>query len=95
MQHSSLFGDHLRHYREQAGLTQEQLAEKAGVTAKAIGVLERGERQRPYPTTVQLLTNALKLTEDQRTALLATLKRHRPPHGLVRQQAFHQPCHGS
>jgi transcriptional regulator with XRE-family HTH domain len=75
MQHSSSFDDHLRHSRAQASLTQEQLAEKAGVTAKAIGALERGERQWPYPTTVQLLATALKLTDEQRTALLATLKR--------------------
>ncbi len=77
MERTTSFGDQLRRYRELAGLTQEQLAEKAGLTAKAVGALERGERQRPYPTTVQLLATALKLSEAQRAALLATL--HRRP----------------
>jgi predicted ATPase/transcriptional regulator with XRE-family HTH domain len=73
MQHRTLFGEQLRHYRELAGLTQEQLAEKAGLTAKAIGALERGDRRRPYPTTVQLLATALKLSDEQRAAFIATL----------------------
>ncbi len=49
MQHSTSFGEQLRRYRELAGLTQEQLAEKAGLTPKAVGALERGERRQPYP----------------------------------------------
>ena len=52
MQQSASFGDQLRHFRELAGLTQEQLAEQSGLTPNAVGALERGERQRPYPRTV-------------------------------------------
>jgi transcriptional regulator with XRE-family HTH domain len=33
---------HLREYREKATLTQEQLAEKANLTAKYLGDVERG-----------------------------------------------------
>ena len=44
------FGERLRRYREGATLTQEELAERAGLTAMAISALERGERRRPYPT---------------------------------------------
>lgn len=71
MQSGMLFGDYLRRYRELAGLTQEELAEKAGLTAKAIGALERGERQRPYPATVHALARALGLNEADYAALLA------------------------
>ena len=38
------FGGQLRRHREAAGLSQEELAERAALTAKAISALERGER---------------------------------------------------
>jgi transcriptional regulator with XRE-family HTH domain len=47
---SESFGTALRRLRERSGLTQEQLAECAGLSAKSISVLERGERRHPYPT---------------------------------------------
>jgi predicted ATPase/DNA-binding XRE family transcriptional regulator len=78
MQHGTAFGDLLRHYRELAGLTQEELAEKAGLTAKAIGALERGERRQPYPATVHALAQALKLCEADYAALLAARTRRAP-----------------
>ena len=49
------FGTRLRRYREAAGLSLEDLAAQAGLTAKGIGALERGERQRPHPRTLQHL----------------------------------------
>ena len=52
------FGALLRQYRRAAGLTQEALAERAGVTAQAISALERGFRRRPHPSTVRLLAVA-------------------------------------
>src|SRR5919202_39790 len=69
------FGTQSRQLREAAGLTQEQLAERSGLTAKAISALERGERQRPYPHTVQALAAALGLGETARSALLVTIPR--------------------
>ncbi len=65
------FGAQLRHYRERAGLTQDALAERAGLTANAVSALERGERQRPYPHTVHALATALQLSADEQAALLA------------------------
>lgn len=41
------FGALLRRYRLAAGLTQEALAERAGLSGDAVGVLERGARQAP------------------------------------------------
>jgi predicted ATPase/transcriptional regulator with XRE-family HTH domain len=64
------FGEQLRRYRERAGLTQEQLAAHAGLTAKAISALERNERRQPYPQTVYALAQALRLTDDEYTVLL-------------------------
>jgi predicted ATPase/transcriptional regulator with XRE-family HTH domain len=66
------FGAALRRYREGAGLSQAQLAERAGLSAKAIGALERGERRRPHPQTLDLLATALGLEADERRALVAT-----------------------
>ncbi|MDQ4002694.1 MAG: helix-turn-helix domain-containing protein, partial [Actinomycetota bacterium] len=41
------FGARLRRLREAAALTQEELAQRAGLTAKGISDLERGARRRP------------------------------------------------
>ena len=54
------FGGLLRLYRVSAFLTQEDLANRTGLTPQAIGLLERGER-RPHAYTVQKLAEALGL----------------------------------
>lgn len=63
------FAELLRRLRTSAALSQEELAERAGLTAKAIGALERGERRRPYPHTVRSLADALDLDEGERLTL--------------------------
>jgi predicted ATPase/transcriptional regulator with XRE-family HTH domain len=68
------FGRLLRRLRESASLSQEELAERATLTAKAVGALERGERRRPYPNTVRALSNALGL-DDETSRLLAEAAR--------------------
>ena len=67
------FGARLRRLREAAGLTQEGLAERAGLTARGISDLERGARKRPYPHTFRSLADALGLAEEERAALLAAV----------------------
>ena len=67
------FGARLRRLREAAGLTQEELAQRASLTAKGISDLERGARNRPYPHTVRSLADALELSEDERAALFAAV----------------------
>src|SRR3712207_6139239 len=69
------FGAHLRRLREAAGLTQEELAERAGLTAKGISDLERGRRRRPYPHTTRCLADALGLSEHERGSLFAAVDR--------------------
>jgi predicted ATPase/DNA-binding XRE family transcriptional regulator len=64
----------LRWYREAAGLSQDQLAERAGLSAKAIGALERGERRRPHPQTIDLLAKALGLEGEERRLLVGATR---------------------
>jgi predicted ATPase/DNA-binding XRE family transcriptional regulator len=65
----------LRRVREDAGLTQEDLAARAGLSAKGISDLERGARRRPHPHTVRVLADALELSEGERASLLAAVPR--------------------
>jgi tetratricopeptide (TPR) repeat protein/transcriptional regulator with XRE-family HTH domain len=52
----------LRHYRVAAGLSQEALAERAGVTARSVRNIERRSVRHPRPETAALLGAALGLT---------------------------------
>jgi len=52
----------LRHHRQAAGLTQEELAEAAGLNPHTISDLERRHAQKPHAKTVRLLADALDLT---------------------------------
>src|SRR5688572_27016945 len=73
------FRGQLRRHREAAGLSQEELAERAALTAKAISALERGERQHPYPQTVRALADALSLSDADRAALIASVPNRMRP----------------
>lgn len=52
------FGAKVRYYRNLAKLTQEQLAEKAGVSPNTIGYIERGKNTIRF-TKIPLLAEAL------------------------------------
>src|SRR5690349_23583098 len=71
---SESFGELLRGYRLAAGLSQEALAELAGLSAHGIFELERGVRTRPYPATRQRLGAALGLTDAGLAALQASVR---------------------
>ena len=62
-----VFGALLRAHRLAAGLTQEDLAERAGLSLRAIQNLERGDR-RPYADSANRLVAALSLEGDERAA---------------------------
>jgi predicted ATPase/DNA-binding XRE family transcriptional regulator len=68
---TSPFAQVLRRLRLAAGLSQEELAERAGLSARAVSDLERGLRASPRPETVRLLAQALSLGEAERAALIA------------------------
>jgi transcriptional regulator with XRE-family HTH domain len=74
----SSFGDLLKRYRLAAGLTQEELAERAGLSVPGLSALESGKRQTPYRHTVTLLATALGLSSDEAARLQAAVVRTRP-----------------
>ncbi|MGB6602456.1 MAG: helix-turn-helix domain-containing protein, partial [Candidatus Cybelea sp.] len=59
----------LRSFRLTAGLSQEALAERAGMSAHGIRALERGYRRTPQRGTLALLAGALALNDEQRQEL--------------------------
>jgi transcriptional regulator with XRE-family HTH domain/tetratricopeptide (TPR) repeat protein len=71
------FGQRLRRHRLSAGLSQEALAERAGLSARAISDLERGVHRAPYLDTITLLADALGLPDEERAGLAWAAGRHR------------------
>ncbi|GAA2686246.1 NACHT domain-containing protein [Streptomyces lunalinharesii] len=69
---TSEFSALLKRLRREANLTQEALAERAGVGVRTIRGLETGERADPRVTTVRLLADALGLRPEERERLLST-----------------------
>jgi len=61
-----VFGPVLSRYRLAAGLTQEELAERAGLSVRAISDLERGVNKSPRAYTTRQLAEALGLSADDR-----------------------------
>lgn len=57
-------GQIIREKREAIGLTQIEVAEKAGLDRNYIGMVERGERNPSYLSLIKL-ANGLNLTVDQ------------------------------
>jgi predicted ATPase/transcriptional regulator with XRE-family HTH domain len=62
----SEFATSLRRLRERRRLTQEELAERAGVSARTISDVERGLRSRVYADTAARLAAALALEGQER-----------------------------
>jgi transcriptional regulator with XRE-family HTH domain len=73
----TLFGEELRRLRRRSGLSQENLAARAGLSPEAVSLLERGRRS-PRMTTMRLLAEGLSLTESDRSALFASVNFHEP-----------------
>jgi predicted ATPase/transcriptional regulator with XRE-family HTH domain len=71
---SSSFGTLIKQLRLAAGMTQEALAERAGVSAKAVSDLERDPTRIPRLETVTLLAEALELEPEGRARLLAAAR---------------------
>src|SRR5215207_2242370 len=73
------FGVLLRRHRLTVGLSQEALAERAGLSVRGLSDLERGVRTAPYPATVARLADALLLDAEERAALVTSARRAHPP----------------
>ncbi len=63
------FGELLRTHRIRVGLTQQQLADFAMVSVRAIRDLECGRTRSPRAETVRLLADGLRLDDDSRAML--------------------------
>jgi transcriptional regulator with XRE-family HTH domain len=74
------FGGVLRSLRIEARLTQEELAEAAGLSPRSVSDLERGIAASPRRDTVRLLADALHLTGPAR-AQFEAVARGRTPDG--------------
>ena len=72
------FGELLRGHRVAANLTQESLADRAGLSVHGISMLERGARRSPRPRTVERLAAALGLNARQAGALAAAARAWSP-----------------
>ncbi len=68
------FGALLRRFRLAVGLTQATLAERAGLSERAVNDLERDPHRTPRLETVTLLAEALGLSPDDRAQLLAAAR---------------------
>ncbi len=75
MEHHRGFADVLRQYRLARELTQEELAEQAGLSTRTISDLERGVKQTPQRATTSLLIKALALTSPDADAFEAAARR--------------------
>jgi transcriptional regulator with XRE-family HTH domain len=84
---TSTFGRRLKELREQAGLTQPQLADKAKLSKAGIADLEQGRRE-PSWATVQALAAALEVSCEafnQEPAERPEVGRGRPPKDATRR----------
>jgi transcriptional regulator with XRE-family HTH domain len=82
----------LRRYRGAAGITQEELAERSGLSVQAISMLERGLRHAPRSSTIETLARALVLDPAQHEALVAAARERRPAAGDDRPADAHAPA---
>ena len=67
----SRFGALVQAYRRQAGLTQLELAAKAGLSVGALRDIEQSRRCRPRSSSLAALTDALGLDSEQSASLVA------------------------
>ena len=58
-------GEKIKHWRQKKGLTQKQIAEKAGLTIATIGRIEADIRHGTNITTLQRIADALGISLDK------------------------------
>ncbi len=72
-------GRNVRDARLHAGLTQEEVAERAGLSVRAISNLERGLVGRPRRSSLEAIADAVGLTEPERALLTRRPVEPTPP----------------
>ncbi|MDG4834242.1 tetratricopeptide repeat protein [Solwaraspora sp. WMMD1047] len=71
--HAAHVGAAIRRHRAAAGLTQQELAARAGLSVRSVRDLERGRIGRPRSRSVRGLVEALAMPAHEREALLAAM----------------------
>src|ERR1700681_3317853 len=84
------FGALLRQFRLDAGMTQQDLAERAKLSVEAISLLERGARTRPRRETVTLLGLALSLPPEHQALLGSAIGIAHPERQRERRESLNE-----
>jgi tetratricopeptide (TPR) repeat protein/transcriptional regulator with XRE-family HTH domain len=77
------FAGLVRQLRAEAGLTQEELAEAAGLSPRSVSDLERGIHRTAHKDTALLLAGALGLAEPARALFVAAARGRGPAAGVL------------
>jgi tetratricopeptide (TPR) repeat protein/transcriptional regulator with XRE-family HTH domain len=77
------FGVRLRACRQAAGLSQQELSERSGLSIRAISDLERGRTRWPYQDSIRRLADALGLRGAPRAEFIAAAARRLVSGALV------------
>ena len=77
------FAGLLRQLRAEAGLTQEELAQAAGLSPRSVSDLERGIHATAHKDTALLLAGALGLAEPARAQFVAAARGRAPAAGVL------------
>jgi tetratricopeptide (TPR) repeat protein len=72
---AAVFGARLCACRQSAGMSQQELAERSGLSIRALSNMERGRTRWPHPDSVRRLADALDLHGDAREEFFATAGR--------------------
>jgi tetratricopeptide (TPR) repeat protein/transcriptional regulator with XRE-family HTH domain len=80
---SVTFGSLLRQLRDEAFLTQEELAGAAGLSPRSVSDLERGVSRTARVESARLLADALKLAGETRTMFLAAARGRAEPAAVL------------
>jgi tetratricopeptide (TPR) repeat protein len=72
---SATFGVRLCAARQLAGLSQQELADRSGLSIRAVSNLERGRTRWPHPDSVRRLADALELYGEARGGFLGAAAR--------------------
>ncbi len=64
------FGARLRSCRQSAGMSQQELSERSGLSVRSISDLERGRTRFPYQDSLNRLADALGLRDPARTEFI-------------------------
>jgi tetratricopeptide (TPR) repeat protein/transcriptional regulator with XRE-family HTH domain len=67
-------GGRLRYYRLEAGLTQEELAEKSGLSVRAISDMESGRTTQPHRSSLDRIADALQTPSTGRKEIINALR---------------------